>query len=73
VVEDPQAEHAGLVTPTDNPEVPRVVNNPIRLGFATARRPGPPPALGEHTESVLGEAGFTAAEINGLRKAGALG
>jgi len=35
VVEDEQARHAGIVADTTNPDVPRTVNNPIRLGFAT--------------------------------------
>jgi crotonobetainyl-CoA:carnitine CoA-transferase CaiB-like acyl-CoA transferase len=30
----------------------------------------PPPALGEHTDEVLGEFGFAAAEIAELRGAG---
>ena len=38
VVEDEQADHAGIFADTTNPEVPRTVNNPIRLGFAQPRR-----------------------------------
>ncbi len=37
VVEDEQAMHAGIVADTANPDVPRTVNNPIRLGFAKPR------------------------------------
>jgi len=37
VVEDEQARHAGIFADTTNPDVPRTVNNPIRLGFATPR------------------------------------
>ena len=36
VVEDEQARHAGIFADTTNPDVPRTVNNPIRLGFAKA-------------------------------------
>jgi crotonobetainyl-CoA:carnitine CoA-transferase CaiB-like acyl-CoA transferase len=53
--------------------VPRTVNNPIRLGFAKPRRSGPPPAVGQHSEEVLREAGFATEEIEALKKAGALG
>ena len=43
VVEDEQADHAGIFADTTNPDVPRTINNPIRLGFAQPRQPGPPP------------------------------
>ena len=73
VIEDTQAEHAGIFADTDNPEVPRTVNNPIRLGFAKPRKSGRPPAVGEHNDAVLREAGYGEAEIVALKKAGALG
>ncbi len=73
VVEDEQARHAGIFADTANPEVPRTVNNPIRLGFAKPRRSGPPPAVGEHNEEILRELAYSDAEIAALRKSGALG
>ena len=73
VVEDEQADHAGIFADTTNPDVPRTVNNPIRLGFAQPRQAGPPPAVGQHSEEILREAGFAAAEIEALKKSGALG
>jgi crotonobetainyl-CoA:carnitine CoA-transferase CaiB-like acyl-CoA transferase len=73
VVQDEQAEHAGIFADTDNADVPRTVNNPIRLGFAQPRKAGPPPAVGQHSEEILREAGFAAAEIDVLKKSGALG
>jgi formyl-CoA transferase len=73
VVEDEQAEHAGIFAPTTNPEVPRTVNNPIRLGFAKPRTAGPPPAVGQHSEEILRELAYSETEIENLRKAGALG
>ena len=73
VVDDEQAEHAGIFADTTNPEVPRTVNNPIRLGFAKPRRAGPPPSVGQHSEEVLREAGYGADEIEALKKSGALG
>ena len=73
VVTDAQAEHAGLFAATTNPEVPHTVNNPIRLGFARPRTSGPPPAVGEHNDAVLREAGFEDSEIAALKKSGALG
>jgi crotonobetainyl-CoA:carnitine CoA-transferase CaiB-like acyl-CoA transferase len=73
VVEDEQAQHAGIFADTDNADVPRTVNNPIRLGFAQPRKAGPPPTVGQHGEEILREAGFAAAEIDALKKSGALG
>jgi crotonobetainyl-CoA:carnitine CoA-transferase CaiB-like acyl-CoA transferase len=73
VVEDEQADHAGIFADTTNPEVPRTVNNPIRLGFAQPRKAGPPPAIGQHNEEILREAGYATDEIEALKKSGALG
>ncbi len=73
VVDDPQAEHAGIFSPTANPEVPRTVNNPIRLGFAKPRRSGVPATVGQHNEEILRELGHSDSEIAALKQAGALG
>jgi crotonobetainyl-CoA:carnitine CoA-transferase CaiB-like acyl-CoA transferase len=73
VIDDEQADHAGIFADTTNPEIPRTVNNPIRLGFARPRPAGPPPAVGQHNEEILHETGFSEAEITALKKAGALG
>jgi crotonobetainyl-CoA:carnitine CoA-transferase CaiB-like acyl-CoA transferase len=73
VIADEQAEHAGIFADTTNPEVPRTVNNPIRLGFAQPRTSGPPPAVGEHNEAILRESGYSDSEISALKTSGALG
>jgi crotonobetainyl-CoA:carnitine CoA-transferase CaiB-like acyl-CoA transferase len=73
VVDDEQAAHAGLFADTDNPDIPRTVNNPIRLGFARPRRAGPPPEIGQHSNEILHEAGYSPVEIAALKKSGALG
>ena len=73
VVDDEQARHAGIFAETTNPDVPRTVNNPIRLGFAKPRISGPPAAVGENNDEILRELGHSDAEIAALKKAGALG
>ncbi len=73
VVDDEQARHAGIIADTANPEIPRTVNNPIRLGFARPRTAGPPPAIGQHNDEVLRELAYSEVEIAQLRKAGAFG
>jgi 3-oxoacid CoA-transferase len=47
----------------------RVLKHPVRYssGEATLRRP--PPDLGEHTDEVLTELGYTAAQIATMRAA----
>ena len=73
VVDDEQARHAGIIADTANGEIPRTVNNPIRLGFARPRTAGPPPAIGQHSDEILRELAYGEAEIARLRKAGAFG
>ncbi len=73
VVDDEQARHAGIFADTTNPDVPRTINNPIRLGFAKPRVSGRPSAVGENNDEILRELGHSDAEIAALRKAGALG
>jgi crotonobetainyl-CoA:carnitine CoA-transferase CaiB-like acyl-CoA transferase len=68
---DEQARHAGIIAETTGSDVPRTINNPVRLGFARPRRAGPPPAVGQHTEATLREAGLSADEIAALRASGA--
>lgn len=69
---DPQACHAGIIVETAAPEVPLTLAHPVRLGFARPRPAGRAPSIGEHSEAVLREAGFTPAEIAAMRQAGAV-
>ncbi|WP_255467817.1 CaiB/BaiF CoA-transferase family protein [Reyranella sp. CPCC 100927] len=69
--DDPQAYHAGIIAETKSPDVPRTINNPVRLGFARPREAGAPPSVGEHTAQVLREAGLSDGEIATLRSRGA--
>ncbi len=71
--DDEQARHAGIIAETTATDVKRTINNPVRLGFARPRQAGPPPAVGEHTDAVLREAGLSDAEIAALRADGAIG
>jgi crotonobetainyl-CoA:carnitine CoA-transferase CaiB-like acyl-CoA transferase len=50
----------------------RTVAPPVRLSSAPPLAPRPAPALGEHTDAVLAEAGFTRADIERMRGAGVL-
>ena len=72
VPDDPQAVACGAIVDTAIPEMPRTLANPIRLGFAEQRIAHPAPALGQHSEDNLREAGLSAAEIATLKSSGAM-
>ena len=75
VVADPQAEAMGLFPAITHPEAGeyRTVRSPIRLrGVDTAPR-APAPSLGEHSRSVLADAGLALDEINALIADGSVG
>jgi crotonobetainyl-CoA:carnitine CoA-transferase CaiB-like acyl-CoA transferase len=73
VPDDPQAVAAGAVVETANPIMPRGIAAPFKLASTHVPPHARAPALGADTQSVLDEAGYSAKEIAGLRKSGALG
>ncbi|WP_421996298.1 CaiB/BaiF CoA transferase family protein [Reyranella sp.] len=72
IPDDQQAVACGAVVETAIPDMPRTLSNPIRLGFAEQKAARPAPALGEHSDQVLAEAGLSAGEIAALRQSGAV-
>ena len=74
VMADPHVRARELVVETDHPTLGRIptLGTPIKLS-ETPLAPGrPAPRLGEHTDEILGDAGFGADEIAELRRAGAV-
>jgi len=71
---DPQVKHLGLAQPvaTKDGRPLTVVGQPFSLSRTPSRMAAPPPDVGEHTDEVLSEFGFSAQEIEGLRKAKAI-
>ena len=68
---DAQAEASGAIVPTSIADMPRTLAAPFQMDGIAPRLAGPAPELGADTDAILGEAGFTAAEIRALKAAGA--
>ena len=74
VFDDPQAQANGLVAELEHREAGRLrMVGPLAQFSETPLEATGPPALGEHTEDVLGELGFGLEEIEGWRESGVLG
>ena len=72
VFADPQVKHLGVAQAVDHPELGRVelVGQAARLSRTPARLDTATPGLSEHTDAVLGELGYGAADIAALRERG---
>ena len=74
-LEHPQVIARDMVLSTEHPSAGtlRMTGSPIKLSRYTATVRRPPPTLGEHTDDVLGELGYSAAEIATLHDEGVVG
>jgi len=81
VFADPQVRHLGIAQSVagkggrksrQEQNRLRLVGQPVALSRTPSHLAAPPPALGEHTDAVLKEFGFSAREIKALHKAGAV-
>lgn len=74
VFADPQVRHLGMATPVEHPRLGRfdVVASPLTLSGVSKAVRSPTPDAGAHTAEVLRGLGYTDAEIEGLRRQGAV-
>ncbi|MEZ5236177.1 MAG: CoA transferase [Acidimicrobiales bacterium] len=75
VAADPQADALGVFPTIEHPERGpyRSVGAPMRFHTAEVGPRGPAPALGADTRAVLADHGFSAEEIEALRRDGVIG
>jgi len=71
-LEQPQVAAREMVVEVEHPVAGtlKMLGSPLKLSGQPVSFRRPPPTLGQHTDQVLAEAGYTAAEITGLRDAG---
>jgi len=75
MIQHPQVLENGIVLEMEHPAAGRLRTAPGAARFSAAPVPvlRPAPGLGEHTDEVLAELGYTVDEIEALRVAGTLG
>jgi crotonobetainyl-CoA:carnitine CoA-transferase CaiB-like acyl-CoA transferase len=69
VIDDPRIVENEYIVPVDHPKVGRVrmMGVPIKLSMTPGSIRRPSPSLGEHTDEVLGELGYSPGDIEQLR------
>lgn len=75
IQDDPHLKAVGLFEPVEHPDAGPVtqVRVPSRWSASQPEAGRPAPTLGQHTDEILAEAGFAAAEIEALVSSGAVG
>lgn len=74
LLRDPQAHATGTLATVAHPTLGpvRLLGVPVRLDDTPGAPAAPPPAVGEHTDAILAEAGLAPAEVARLRELGVI-
>jgi len=74
LIDDPQVKHNELIQTVYHPQAGeiRVVGVPMKFSKTPGAIRLAPPLVGEHTGAVLGELGYSADEIDALRREGVI-
>ncbi|MBI4635761.1 MAG: CoA transferase [Candidatus Rokubacteria bacterium] len=74
VFSHPQVRAREMVLEVEHPTAGaiKLVGFPLKFSGTPSRIGAPPPLLGQHTEAVLGDLGYSAAEVAALRAEGAV-
>ena len=72
MIADPQVEANGYMPAHPGHERARVASGPVQFDMETTVVRRPAPKVGEHTDEVLTELGYTTAEIEALRDSHAI-
>jgi crotonobetainyl-CoA:carnitine CoA-transferase CaiB-like acyl-CoA transferase len=69
--DDAQVQHLGIAQDVPNAENRhiRLVGQPVTLSRTPTKMAARPPEVGEHTEELLAEFGFSPTEITALKQA----
>ena len=72
IINDPQMHLNGIFAPIKDPEVGAqyTVNSPVQVAGVAKVSPSRAPHLGEHSDAVLRELGFSSDEVSGLFASG---
>jgi crotonobetainyl-CoA:carnitine CoA-transferase CaiB-like acyl-CoA transferase len=72
ITHDQQARHAGAIVPlADGSGL--TISSPFNIDGVMKRAPGPAPGVGEHSDAILAEAGYSAEDIRQLRELNVVG
>ena len=73
VYADPQVQHLRVAQSVKKKDrTLKMAGQPVSLSRTPSKLVAPPPDLGQHTNQILKEFGFSAKQIAALRKAGAV-